>query len=370
MPHLNDWQEIRLSSPADEDADLSAVTLGEAGSRLIPLGSAPVSSPQDQAFLAERAPLFCAENLISNSAQFSLLEQGRIVMHPACMGAAVTANANLLQATFSTQLLYLDNAPIRVSENRHFLDPGLSTILHKDPAISPLCNLYFAYFHWIVEVLPALFSSCEMLPEDFRIICPRPVPGSYRFGTSLIEDSVRLCGIDPARLLYLDSGLHEFPRLVVPKVRQYWNYRWADTIVANAAKGARPDFPKRIYISRRDTTQRHVTNESELASVLAEHGVEPVVLSDYSFQEQVQIFSQVELVVAPHGGGLTNLVFAPSTTVVIEAIPRSDPRPWFWHVAGTRKQQYIALLCESGNDAATDMKLDCSTLARLLAEMQ
>ncbi|WP_143095856.1 MULTISPECIES: glycosyltransferase family 61 protein [Natronobacterium] len=73
---------------------------------------------------------------------------------------------------------------------------------------------------------------------------------------------------------------------------------------------------RRIYISRSDADRRRVTNETKLVESLSELGFESYSLTDLSFAEQVRLFFEAEAVVAPHGAGLANLVFADDCSVL------------------------------------------------------
>lgn len=74
----------------------------------------------------------------------------------------------------------------------------------------------------------------------------------------------------------------------------------------------------KLFISRRDSSQRRLLNELEVEAELVSRGFISVVLSDYSVVEQIRLFSQAKIVVAAHGAGLTNLVFAPRGAMVVE----------------------------------------------------
>ena len=83
------------------------------------------------------------------------------------------------------------------------------------------------------------------------------------------------------------------------------------------------EAPRRIFVSRRDAPSRHLSNEAEVLEALAPMGVQPVELSRYGFLEQVALFAQAEIVVAPHGAGLANMAFAPEGCPLVELV--SDP---------------------------------------------
>lgn len=95
-----------------------------------------------------------------------------------------------------------------------------------------------------------------------------------------------------------------------------------DRVLRNLGKSVNSPS-RRIFVSRRDAPSRHMTNEDEAIDALSHYGIERVELSGLGFADQVALFAECELVVAPHGAGLTNLIFAPATCRVVELV--SDP---------------------------------------------
>lgn len=73
---------------------------------------------------------------------------------------------------------------------------------------------------------------------------------------------------------------------------------------------------RKIYISRTGT--RRVLNEKNLVDTLFEFGFEIHNLENYSQFQQALIFSQASIIIAPHGAGLTNLIYCQSNTKVFE----------------------------------------------------
>jgi capsular polysaccharide biosynthesis protein len=78
---------------------------------------------------------------------------------------------------------------------------------------------------------------------------------------------------------------------------------------------------RRIYISRRKTGTRTIDNEEELEALLESCGFETHYMETYPLAKQGQLIADAEIVVAPHGAGLANLIFAQPGTHVIEIVP-------------------------------------------------
>jgi capsular polysaccharide biosynthesis protein len=70
-----------------------------------------------------------------------------------------------------------------------------------------------------------------------------------------------------------------------------------------------------LYVSRRLATKRRVDCEEEILSRL---GLKPTYLETLDPREQARLFHSASLVIGPHGGGMTNLLFSKPGTTVLE----------------------------------------------------
>ena len=75
------------------------------------------------------------------------------------------------------------------------------------------------------------------------------------------------------------------------------------------------DYPKRFFISRRNTKHRNF-NEDEVFSVLEPLGFEKIAPEEFSFEQQMSLFSQAEWIISGPGAALTNLLFSSSCIVI------------------------------------------------------
>jgi hypothetical protein len=74
----------------------------------------------------------------------------------------------------------------------------------------------------------------------------------------------------------------------------------------------------KIIISRSDANLRRLANEDSLTEKLERHGFTRVVMSELSWEEQIKTVAGADVVVAPHGMGLTALAFNQRRPKVIE----------------------------------------------------
>jgi hypothetical protein len=107
------------------------------------------------------------------------------------------------------------------------------------------------------------------------------------------------------RLRRLDSGdLVRVEELLLPSFPAWrfsgWLPSWYLTELRAALLPERdPRRSGRIFITRRG--RRRILNEGEVVRRLSRHGFEPVDLEDLSFEEQIDLFYDAEVVVGAHG---------------------------------------------------------------------
>jgi hypothetical protein len=90
----------------------------------------------------------------------------------------------------------------------------------------------------------------------------------------------------------------------------------------SAAIPVPPGEARRLYISRGDATRRRVLNEPELIEALEKRGFVAVQLSKLPVAEQIGLFRGAEILVGPHGMGMTHLAMSERIGRVVELFPR------------------------------------------------
>jgi capsular polysaccharide biosynthesis protein len=67
-------------------------------------------------------------------------------------------------------------------------------------------------------------------------------------------------------------------------------------------------------------------------------------MEEYTFEEQVAIMHNCEIVVAPHGAGLTNILFCQLGITVIELLADKYPASCFYRMAVLCGHKYYPIL--------------------------
>ncbi|MDZ5810498.1 glycosyltransferase family 61 protein [Halorubrum sp. AD140] len=98
---------------------------------------------------------------------------------------------------------------------------------------------------------------------------------------------------------------------------------------------------ERIYISREDAHERRVVNEEEVMDALEPYGFESYLLTELSFERQIELFANAECVVGPHGAGLSNIIFADECSVL--EIFGKKVKPTYYMLANSAGLDYATL---------------------------
>jgi len=82
--------------------------------------------------------------------------------------------------------------------------------------------------------------------------------------------------------------------------------------------GSNPTSSRRLYISRADARARKVSNEQEIRDYLAQSGFQIVELAHLAVADQIRAVTSADIIVGPHGMGLTHLAFHERSPTVVE----------------------------------------------------
>jgi hypothetical protein len=104
-----------------------------------------------------------------------------------------------------------------------------------------------------------------------------------------------------------------------------------------------PDAKKRIYVSRKSAATRQLVNEEELLSMLeSEFALHPILNEDYTIIDQVAIYRDTDIVMGPHGAGLTNTLFAKSPSLLAEMFSQVQ-QPFYQTLAQAMGIRYLGV---------------------------
>ncbi|RUT05566.1 hypothetical protein DSM106972_035730 [Dulcicalothrix desertica PCC 7102] len=113
----------------------------------------------------------------------------------------------------------------------------------------------------------------------------------------------------------------------------------------------------RIYVSRGNVSRRKIINEAEVIYLIEKYGFETVTMDNRTVQEQANLFSKAEAIIALHGAALTNLLFVQPGSKVIELLPDNYTNNCFYTLASYAEADYFYLQGESLKQNNQDLRL-------------
>lgn len=220
---------------------------------------------------------------------------------------------------------------------RRSLDPRMKLARLDGETI--LLGAYYAdcrnYFHFWIDAMCDLWflRQCGL---DLSSVAHVLMPWN---GAGWQVEIARLCGLPLERIVPLSSAdgfVLEKAHVAVRTKGGTRNHDWLVQAVREVSgwqPPARGPSGRRIYVMRRGTVRRPLLNEAEILGILAPYDFEIIDCAQMSVADQRRCFAEAEAIVAPHGAGLTNIVWARPGARLIEFMPRAHANPCFMDLA-------------------------------------
>jgi capsular polysaccharide biosynthesis protein len=207
----------------------------------------------------------------------------------------------------------------------------------------------YSYHHWFWDDLPRLLTAIPHLPPNTQFLVGEPFSEFQR-------ESLQALGIAANRIKVQPSDINF-------KIERLW---FATPLGDSEFAATAPDIAqqlqailnptphpspyRKIYISRSLARYRRIVNESELIPILENLGFEIVHAEKLSFASQVKLFNEAKVILSSHGAGLTNMLFAPSSALILELFEPTAGRPHYWMMAHALGHNYDCLIGETDGD--------------------
>ena len=188
------------------------------------------------------------------------------------------------------------------------------------------------YYHFLLDVLPRFGIAEQVLPDLKPDALYVPAEAAWQKG--LLE----LTGLDafPIVAASADRAIRA-DRLLVPGFSNRLEVapqQTVDWLRERLPAKDTTDKPKLLYVTRGNTPNtRRIVQEDKLWPLLEDRGFFRLEPGGRSIQEQIDYFAAADVIVAPHGAALTNLVFAKPGVRVLEMFTASYVNPCFWAIS-------------------------------------
>jgi hypothetical protein len=258
----------------------------------------------------------------------------------------------------------LELREIRFRERHAAVLRGRPRVEYFDEAVWVIERVYHNHSHWLTAHLPKILLLRELGQLDGVLL-----PAELSSGAAA---SLRLAGIDPAGLRrYDEAAVQRVGRMTVISSDRFRPELVQSVRAALAPPGA-VKATRRVYISRSRASRRALLNEQAVWAELRRHGFERVLMEDLDFARQVELMAETAILVAPHGAGLTNMMFCAPGTAVVEIANLDFPNPNFYALACALDLDYWLVPGRAhggGHPLFRDISGDVEELRRILPQL-
>jgi capsular polysaccharide biosynthesis protein len=238
-------------------------------------------------------------------------------------------------------------------------------------------------YHFYVDILSKLLELLEN--KKFDIVSSTIVLFDDNFSKSVVKPLLSNLGLGAINLIWLNKyaeyivvGRNFFvtkPHIIGSNNSDVINrvYSLIRQKLSNLDTFSKGDSAKIVYYYRQNRI-RKVMNDDELLPLLKQRGIHCTTFDDLSYFDAFKLMSSAKLFIGIHGGGLTNMLFMPQGSCVIE-IKTNNPNPQnhcYWHLARSLNFDYTMFVAETRGASnviegrGCDVFVDSSQLIELI----
>jgi len=179
------------------------------------------------------------------------------------------------------------------------------------------------YYHFLTESIPALLEINRKLPvvcqgSKFKLDMLKffEIESGDGYGEMITMKYIECGNPSPQKIRLLRNVIEQ--KLVLKK--QYG------------------------IIIKRSESYRSVINHDYLVKIAKNcYPIEWKIFDKLPVQDTAELFSKAAIIIAPHGAGLTNMLFSPRGITIIEFMPLHDPNVCYWHLSEMLGNKYYML---------------------------
>lgn len=231
---------------------------------------------------------------------------------------------------------------------RFLAPPPSAPRIHVGKSVMLRQNWDPNYGHWLIEGLPRLALVLEAVDIADTVFFVTLTDSKM---AKVFADSLQLFGISRDKLRYIsDEVIHSeelfypTPMTIQPWVKAPRVVRFLEDVARRVTSDhVGNQFPRKIYISRPETSRRRIRNHEAIRAFFLARGYSEVRPADLTFTQQVSTFSRATHVVGVLGAECVNFAFSPQGVRFLGLAPDLMQDDFFWDLASHKGGAYSCL---------------------------
>lgn len=199
------------------------------------------------------------------------------------------------------------------------------------------------YYHWLFEIMPKFIKICEVInnsedlkKEKFTLLLDDGLPQQFYQILKLyaiidydIKIVKRLEAISCPKIIYCTDFWTSLDNTrFKPNIKEeFFVDNFATSLIKEKLNQNLFSIlaPKRkIYLERKMTQLRSLNNSNEIRDFLVNEGFEIIYPNEFTFEEQIRLFSEASIVIGASGAAFSNIVFMQPNTHAIIFSPKTN----------------------------------------------
>ncbi|WP_373396861.1 glycosyltransferase family 61 protein [Algoriphagus halophilus] len=224
------------------------------------------------------------------------------------------------------------------------------------------------YLHWMTDCLPRLWIGLNTGISD-RVI----LNDSYRH-LPYVSQSLEILKIKPT-YYQSNENLYVEDLVLTPRTSPFPNFNVELTQLSReklSCKQPKEAF-KKVFLSTKYAPKGKALNEVDVELLMRKQGFEIVYAEKLSLKEQIFLMSETKTLVALHGTGLTNMLFLPETSQVLELRNQDSSNSLcYYNLANALGLDYYYTQNQgdTGNSDSEDMTVNLDALTQVIHQLK
>ncbi|MBR07552.1 MAG: hypothetical protein CMP48_07685 [Rickettsiales bacterium] len=220
------------------------------------------------------------------------------------------------------------------------------------------------YFHWFSDSLTRLLIHAQS--EQI----PAVIPNEY-YQIPFVRESLNALGFKV--VITGSKRAYKFDKLIMASYTAKpgnFNKELLNELRSKLAVNTSLKPLRKVYISRSRALKRKINNEAEVIMMFKHFGYEIHHFEEYSWADQLKIMSNTQILAGLHGAGLTNMLFMPEGSKILEIRNANDNHNnCYFSMASALDHHYFYQLSKSENPNVkknADVSVDLAQLKKNL----
>jgi hypothetical protein len=199
--------------------------------------------------------------------------------------------------------------------------------------------------HWFLEYLTKLqrVHQYEMLTGTHPTLVLRSDTPNWQ------KKMLRLAGFHKNKWKFINTDGIKIKNLIYTDHksghRHHFNicredFEWVNDMIG----GSSNSYSSRVLLSRKSSRRRKILNFDATESMLSEYGFESYCPGEMNFKDQIRLFEQAKIIVAPFGSELANITFGNNLDIISIHPPCETISPIYLALAECLGHRYKTLI--------------------------